>query len=268
MSDFLHVVKIGGNVIDDEQQLNKFLECFCSLNGPKLLVHGGGIALSRMAKRLGIKVRMIDGRRITSEEDLDLAKMIYRGKINIDIVNMVNAFGQKSIGLSGVDGNIIEAVKRPVKNIDYGLVGDIVKVNPQLLLEMLYHWSVVPVVCALAHDNKGQVLNINADTIASSIASSIASLENAKPKKSKKKINLIFSFEKDGVLYDPDDDSSVVPKMDNNKFQKLQKKGTLSKGILPKLHNAFEALEKGVDQVIICNLLNYVDSKKGTIITL
>lgn len=268
MSDFLHVVKIGGNVIDDEQQLNKFIECFCSLNGSKLLVHGGGIALSHMAKRLGINVRMIDGRRITSEEELNLAKMVYRGKINIDIVNKINIRGQNSIGLSGVDGNIIEAIKRPVKNIDYGLVGDIVKINPQILLEMLHQWSVVPVICALAHDTKGQVLNINADTIASSIAGSIASFENAKKKKSKQKINLIFSFEKDGVLYDPEDDTSIVSKMDKNKFHKLLNKGSLSKGILPKLHNAFKALEKGVDQVIICNLLNYIDSKKGTIITL
>ncbi|MCY3998540.1 MAG: acetylglutamate kinase [Flavobacteriaceae bacterium] len=264
MSLFINVVKIGGAVIENQMALDQFLDSYASLDGPKLLVHGGGRSFNELAKKLSMTVNIVDGRRVTSKADLELAMMVYRGKINVEIVSKLSARDLPSVGLSGADANIILAKKRPAKSIDYGFVGDITKVNTPWILDMLFNWKLNPVICALAHNQKGQILNINADTIACEMASALGNEPELKRKHYK--VRLIFSFEKKGVLDDSSNEDSLIKRIDKNRYQKLKQQKKISQGILPKIHNAFQAIEHGVDSVIIGNLSEFLKTKKGTII--
>jgi len=239
----LTVIKIGGNIIDNPDQLNNFLNNFSAINGSKILIHGGGKIATKLASDLGIKATLIDGRRVTNKETLDIVTMVYAGLINKNVVAALQSYGNNAIGLSGADGNCIKAIKRPVKTVDYGWVGDLLEnsVNSESLIAFL-NADFIPVFSAITHDGQGQLLNTNADTIASSIAVALSSHFET---------SLIYCFEKKGVLRDVNDDSSVVSEIKEKDFIPLQQDGTITDGMIPKLHNAFDAINKGVKEVLI-----------------
>lgn len=241
----LNIIKIGGNVIDDPDALNEFLEHFSSIKGKKILVHGGGKKASALAQRLGVQVEMVDGRRVTNQEMLEIAVMVYAGWINKSIVAKLQKFGCDAIGLSGADANLIEGMKRPKKEVDFGYVGDLLhdSVNHNMLKKFM-ELGLTPVFSAITHNRKGQLLNTNADTIASNLSASLSR---------NYQVNLIYCFEKDGVLKDVEDESSVIEHMDLAEYQFLEKSGKIFDGMLPKLNNAFDALQKGVSTVYIGN---------------
>ena len=241
MKACLNIVKVGGKVVEDDASLNSLLSAFCAIEGNKMLVTGGGRTATKVAADLGIESHMLDGRRITDEPMLRVVTMVYAGLVSKNIVAELQAKGVNAIGLCGADLNIIRCVKRPAVKIDYGFVGDIESVNTKEL-QLLIDAGTVPVLCPITHDGMGQLLNTNADTIASAIASSLAT---------KYDVTLTYCFEKAGVLRDPDDDSSVIPFIDKDIFQALVADGTVSGGMLPKLQNAFEALDHGVGKVVI-----------------
>ena len=239
----LTIIKIGGNVIDNSEKLHEFLKSFTDLPGYKILVHGGGKAATKLSDEMGVKAQMVDGRRITDIETLRIVTMVYGGLINKNIVAQMQAYGSNAIGLTGADGNTIKAVKRPVKDIDYGFVGDLDEnsVNTSFISDLL-RIGAVPVFCALTHDGDSQLLNTNADTIASVLAVSLS--KNFET-------SLIYCFEKKGVLKDVDDDNSVISEIQSSEFDSLKEQGIIAGGMLPKLHNAFEAINKGVKEVYI-----------------
>lgn len=239
----LHIVKIGGNVIDNPKVLNSFLRDFSKLEGLKILVHGGGKKATEMASNLGLKSTMVDGRRVTNKENLDVVTMVYAGLLNKNITALLQQNNCNALGLSGADANCIQAHKRIVKEIDYGFVGDIDKVNVKTLKLFLEN-DIVPVFCALTHNKEGQLLNTNADTIASELASELASIYN---------VILMYCFEKDGVLEELNNDDSVIENMNTQQYEQLKLKGVITDGMLPKLENCFDALHKGVTKVIIGN---------------
>jgi len=241
MKEKLSVVKIGGNVIEDEKALDNFLSAFSRLEGLKILVHGGGKLATQLATKLGIESKMIDGRRITDAETVDIITMVYGGIANKKIVAQLQSKNINAIGLSGADGNSIQAHKRPVKQIDYGFVGDIDGVNSELLKNLL-SINLTPIFCALSHDGAGQLLNTNADTIASEIAIGMASVFET---------TLYYCFEKKGVLLDITDENSVVKNIDTSKYKELLSKGVIADGMLPKLHNCFHALDNNVEKVCL-----------------
>lgn len=241
MKEKLSVVKIGGNVIEDEKALDNFLSAFSRLEGLKILVHGGGKLATQLATKLGIESKMIDGRRITDAETVDIITMVYGGLANKKIVAQLQSKNINAIGLSGADGNSIQAHKRPVKQIDYGFVGDIDGVNSELLKNLL-SINLTPIFCALSHDGAGQLLNTNADTIASEIAIGMASVFET---------TLYYCFEKKGVLIDITDENSVVKNIDTSKYKELLSKGVIADGMLPKLHNCFHALVNNVEKVCL-----------------
>ena len=239
----LTVVKIGGNVIDNSKNLHEFLKSFTDLPGYKILVHGGGKVATKLSDELGIEAKMVDGRRITDIETLRIVTMVYGGLINKNIVAQMQSYGSNAIGLTGADGNLIKAKKRPVKDIDFGFVGDLDEnsVNSDFLSNLL-RIGAVPVFAALTHDGDGQLLNTNADTIASSIA--VALSKNFET-------SLIYCFEKKGVLKDVDDDDSVISEIKSSEFDTLKDQGIIAGGMLPKVHNAFAAIKNGVKDVYI-----------------
>lgn len=239
----LTVVKIGGNVIDNSKNLHEFLKSFTDLPGYKILIHGGGKVATKLSDELGIEAKMVDGRRITDIETLRIVTMVYGGLINKNIVAQMQAYGSNAIGLTGADGNSIKAKKRPVKDIDYGFVGDLDEnsVNSDFLTNLL-KIGAIPVFAALTHDGDGQLLNTNADTIASSIA--VALSKNFET-------SLVYCFEKKGVLKDVDDDSSVIAEVKSSEFDSLKDQGIIVGGMLPKLQNAFVAIKNGVKDVYI-----------------
>lgn len=244
----LNIIKIGGNIIDDELQLEEFVYTLATLNEPFILVHGGGKLATDLATQLNISQQMIDGRRITDAETLKVATMTYAGFINKNIVVLLQKFGRNSIGLSGADANLIQATKRKPEPIDFGFVGD---VKPEginiVFLKQLLHLGITPVISAITHDGKGQLLNTNADSIANAIAVSLSRSFDTR---------LIYCFEKNGVLYQPEDENSVIPLLDRNMFQVLKNEGIISKGMLPKLENCFQALEQKVGKIGIINAKN------------
>jgi len=239
--DKLSVVKIGGNVIEDAVALQSFLTDFAQMQGSKILVHGGGKKATAMAKKMDIPVQMVEGRRITDAQNLDIITMLYGGKINKNIVAQLQNLGCNAMGLSGADGNAIQAVKRPVKSIDYGFVGDVVGVN-NALFQMLLKGEYTPVCCAITHDQKGQLLNTNADTIAATLAQSLSqSFE----------VSLWYCFEKQGVLENINDDGSVIETITPQKYKNLKTAQVIHSGMIPKIDNCFDALENGVNEVKI-----------------
>lgn len=243
------VVKIGGNVIDDPAVLKRFIADFAAMPGPKILVHGGGKVATRLAERLELKVQMVDGRRITDKGTLDVVTMVYAGLVNKQLVASLQAEGCNALGMSGADGNAVTARRRAPQPIDYGFVGDIEKVDSRLLGRLL-EAGVTPVFCAIMHDGQGTLLNCNADSVASAIALGAAQVAPT---------DLVFCFEKAGVLRDPEDDTTLIREITAATYAPLKADGTVSKGMIPKIENALKAIEKGVRSVTIKhsdNLLN------------
>lgn len=239
----LHIVKIGGNVINDQEVLNGFLRDFSNLSGKKILVHGGGKKASELMSSIGLIPKMVNGRRITDAADLEIVVMVYAGLINKNIVAQLQKHNCNAIGLSGADGNSIQAHKRIVKDIDYGFAGDVDAVGISTF-KVLIENGMTPVLCAITHDKKGQLLNTNADTITAEVAAALSELYD---------VTLTYCFEKKGVLEDINDDNSVIANIDSKKYETLKSEQLISDGMLPKLENCFYALRKGVSKIIIGN---------------
>lgn len=249
------VVKIGGNVIDDPAVLKRFIADFAAMPGPKILVHGGGKVATRLAERLELKVQMVDGRRITDKGTLDVVTMVYAGLVNKQLVASLQAEGCNALGLSGADGNAVTARRRAPQPIDYGFVGDIEKVDSRLLGHLL-EAGVTPVFCAIMHDGQGALLNCNADSVASAVALGAA---QAAP------TELIFCFEKSGVLRDPDDETTLIREITAESYAALKAEGIVSKGMIPKIENALKAVANGVRSVTIKHSGN-LSNDTGTVI--
>ncbi|UCD60022.1 MAG: acetylglutamate kinase [Flavobacteriaceae bacterium] len=241
MKQKLSIIKIGGNIIEDQESLSQFLELFAQLEGPKILIHGGGKRATEFGRRLGIESKMVEGRRITDAKSLELVVMVYAGLVNKNIVAQLQANNSNAIGLSGADANTVIAVKRPVNKLDFGFVGDIVNVNAGSISKLLTA-DFVPVFCALTHDRNGQLLNTNADTIASELAIAMSQAYDT---------TLYYCFEKKGVLRSIKDEDSVIQKIDLKSYENLKQKKIVADGMLPKLDNCFHALNKDVQQVCI-----------------
>ena len=237
----LSIIKIGGNIIDNANELNQFLSNFSKIEGYKVLVHGGGKSATKMAESIGLIPQMIDGRRITDAPMLDAVVMIYAGQINKNIVAQLQANNTNAMGFSGADGNLIQSTKRNHPTIDYGFVGDVQKVNTPVL-ETLLSNGIVPVFCAITHDGKGQLLNTNADTIASELAIALSEFFE---------VTLNYCFEKPGVLFDAEDDTSVIENINPALYSKLKAEKAIHSGMIPKLDNCFNSLSKGVQQIKI-----------------
>jgi len=259
MKQKLSIVKIGGNVLENEIELDQFLLNFSKLEEPKILVHGGGKLATKLAAKLGIKSKMTSGRRITDAKSLEVITMVYGGLTNKNIVAKLQALGTNAIGLSGADGNTVQAHKRAVKEIDFGFVGDIDGINSELI-DILVEVKLTPVFCAITHNGKGQLLNTNADTIASELAIGMSH---------KYKTTLYYCFEKKGVLQDIENDDSVIIHIDTNNYNDLLGQNIISDGMLPKMQNCFHALQQNVDKVCIGNIsMLETDSNLYTTITL
>ncbi len=254
----LTVVKIGGNIVDHPEKLDAFLKLFSSLEGAKVLVHGGGKIATQVSKALGIDAQMINGRRVTNKETIKVVTMVYAGLVNKSIVAKLQGLQQNAIGLSGADANVIQAHKRIVKNdaVDYGFVGDIDKVNGAFLTSLINE-NKLPIMAPITHDGAGQLLNTNADTIASETAIALSKFYEA---------TLLYAFELPGVLTDINDKSSVIDEIDTLKYKELLKQGIIAQGMIPKMDNCYNAIDKGVTEVLIGDALELsaLFSKKRT----
>lgn len=251
----LHIVKVGGHVIEDEESLGRLLDAFASLPGRKILVTGGGRAATALASELGIESRMVEGRRITDGPMLRVVTMVYAGLVNKTVVAGLQKRGVNAIGLCGADMDVIRSARRPAEPIDYGYAGDVRCVNADAL-KTLVDGGTVPVLCPITHDGDGQLLNTNADTIAGSTASALAAHFD---------VTLTFCFEKSGVLLDPEDPSSVVRVLSQSDFAAYRESGRISGGMIPKLDNAFAAIAAGVGKVVITDA-SALGTDSGTII--
>ncbi|MFV0591301.1 MAG: acetylglutamate kinase [Draconibacterium sp.] len=249
--DRLTIIKVGGKVVEEPESLNALLDQFQRITGNKLLVHGGGRTATVIAEKLGIETQMVDGRRITDAQTLEVVTMVYGGLVNKRIVAGLQARGMNAVGLTGADFNLIKAHKRPVKDIDYGFVGDVDDVNVSEL-RLLINENVIPVVAPLTHDAKGQLLNTNADTIASELATELSNYY---------KVYLFYCFEKRGVLLNPDDESSLIYDLTIQKFNEYKEEGIISAGMIPKLENSFRAKMKGVQEILITNTDNIITGR-------
>ena len=253
----LTIVKVGGAVVEDEAQLRQLLTDFIAIKGAKILVHGGGRRATTIAGKLGIETKMVEGRRITDAEMLEVVTMVYGGLVNKHIVASLQAMGADAIGLTGADANVIQAHRRSLKNgIDYGFVGDVDKVESSKIAHFIDK-NIVPVIAPLTHDEQGNMLNTNADTMASEMAKAMAAHYD---------VTLLFAFEKPGVLANPDDDTSVISSITRDDFVRLKADGTISGGMLPKIENALQAIDAGVRRVVITSA-KAIDGQQGTIIT-
>lgn len=241
----LFVIKIGGNIIDNEEQLYSFLNDFSKIKEKKILVHGGGKIATELSERLGLEPKMVDGKRITDKKTLEVVQMVYGGLINKNIVARLQAKKCNAVGITGADVGFILAQKRLAK-IDYGFVGDVKKVNIHSILSLL-KLQLTPVIAPLTHDGNGQILNTNADTIAAAIAMALAT---------KYKVMLVYCFEKPGVLQNIHDENSVIERIRLKEYLNLKKEGIISKGMIPKLDNAFDAVRKKVKSVVICHAMD------------
>ena len=260
MKEKLTIVKVGGAVVENELQLSQLLKDFSAIEGRKVLVHGGGRKATNMAERLGIETQMVNGRRITDSDMLEVVTMVYGGLVNKNLVARLQANGINALGLTGADANAIRSHKRPPvvvdgSPVDYGFVGDVDAADGNMLSRLI-EAGITPVMAPLTHDGEGHILNTNADTIASETAKALADIYD---------VTLIFSFEKKGVLSNPDDDDSVIPVITRALFDNYKADGTISGGMLPKIENALNAVDAGVSKVII-TLATAIDGKHGTII--
>jgi len=256
----LYVIKIGGNIIDDEEKSKSFLQSFASIKSYKILIHGGGKLATKLADTLGIQQQLIDGRRITDSETLKIVTMVYAGYINKNIVAQLQSYNCNAIGLSGSDANIIKAHKRIHPTIDYGFVGDIDSVNAERLMHFI-NSGLTPIIAPITSDSNGQLLNTNADTIAQEIAKAMSNYYD---------VQLIYSFEKSGVLLDANDDTTVISSINYNYYSTLKSEKKIFAGMIPKIDNAFAALNNGVKKVIIGKaeeLTNLINNSSGTKIT-
>ena len=251
--DKLTLVKVGGKIVEEENTLRQLLHDFSTIEGYKVLVHGGGRSATKLAAQLGIESKMVNGRRITDAEMLQVVTMVYGGLVNKNIVAGLQAQGINALGLTGADMNLIRSVKRPVTEVDYGFVGDVEEVNAELL-STLIHQGIVLVLAPLTHDKAGNMLNTNADTIAGETAKALAKHFE---------VTLMFCFEKKGVLMNENDDNSVIPEIDRKAFQEYVEKGIIQGGMIPKLENAFQAIDAGVKQVIMTQA-SEIGKGKGT----
>lgn len=258
-TDMIKVVKIGGNVIDSEEALRGFCRDFAALKGPKVLVHGGGVMASRFQERLGVPVQMVEGRRVTDAETIRVVTMVYAGWAGKHIAALLQSFGCNAMSMAGCDASVIKASRRAPKllsdgctTVDYGLVGDVTEESVDAApLSSLLSLGITPVLCAITHDGKGNLLNTNADTIASSVCCALGA-------------QLLYCFEKDGVLLDRDDPGSVVKRLTPESYSRLRSEGKISDGMIPKLDNAFAALDRGALSVRIKNAAALLDENAGT----
>jgi len=256
MKEKLTIVKVGGAVVEDEAQLSQLLKDFSAIEGRKVLVHGGGRKATKVAENLGIESKMVNGRRITDAEMLNVVTMVYGGLVNKNLVARLQANGVNALGLTGADIDVIRSHKRPLKDgIDFGFVGDVDKADGKMLGRLIEE-GITPVMAPLTHDGEGHLLNTNADTIASETAKALAPYYD---------VTLIFCFEKKGVLRNPDDDDSVIPVITRANFTIYKADGTISGGMLPKIENALSAIDSGVGKVII-TLATALDGHSGTTI--
>ena len=285
----IKIIKIGGNVVDNPELLKAFVKDFAAMPGMKILVHGGGVMASQMQKSMGMTPVMIEGRRVTDDDTLKVVTMVYAGWCNKQITALLQAEGCNAIGITGADGNVIKARKRPPvhveslgQDVDYGFVGDVSadSVNAGFIYTLLER-GIVPVFNAINHDGEGNLLNTNADTIASSVAVAMANYRYRSPRevccrceecthcsddgKLTHETELVYCFEKDGVLYDKDDDSSVIQEIDREKFAELKAEGRVADGMIPKLSNSFKAIDSGVARVVIKHARNVLNEKGTTL---
>ncbi|MFV0536573.1 MAG: acetylglutamate kinase [Dysgonomonas sp.] len=237
----LTIIKVGGKIVEEEQSLQQLLKDFSQIEGYKILVHGGGRSATKLAERLGIESHMVNGRRITDLETLKIVTMVYGGLVNKNIVAKLQALGINALGLTGADMNMMLSDKRPVKDIDYGYVGDVKKVNIEILSSLIQQ-GIIPVLAPLTHDGKGNMLNTNADTIAGETAKALAQVFD---------VSLVYCFEKKGVLMNENDDDSVIPQINKVEFERLVEQNVIQGGMIPKLENAFYSIDAGVKEVII-----------------
>lgn len=250
------IVKVGGAIVEDNEQLAQLLTDFAAIPGKKVLVHGGGRRATKVAAALGIESKMVNGRRITDAQMLEVVTMVYGGLVNKNLVAKLQAKGVNALGLTGADMDVIHSHKRPVKDeVDFGYVGDVERANGKML-QTLIQEGITPVMAPLTHDGNGNILNTNADTIASETAKALAPYYD---------VTLIYSFEKKGVLSNPDDDNSVIPVITRSDFEKYQADGTIGGGMIPKIENALAAVDAGVKEVIV-TLATAIDGKQGTVI--
>ena len=263
MKQRLTIVKVGGAVVEDEAQLARLLAQFTAIEGPKVLVHGGGRRATAVAAQLGIETKMVEGRRITDSDMLSVVTMVYGGLVNKTVVARLQALGANAIGLTGADAGIIRSERRPPVTmgtdsptlVDFGFVGDVRHVDDTMLARLI-DGGMTPVIAPLTHDGQGQILNTNADTMASETAKALAGHYD---------VTLIFAFEKPGVLRDADDDTSVIPVIDRPSFEAYRADGTISGGMLPKIENALKAVDAGVTRVVITSA-NAIGGEHGTVI--
>lgn len=254
MRDKLTIIKVGGKIVEEKESLDALLRDFAAIDGFKLLVHGGGRSATKVAAQLGIETLMIDGRRVTDDAMLDVVTMVYGGLVNKKVVARLQSLGIDALGMTGADMDIIHSHKRPVKNVDYGWVGDVDRINGEALSALLRS-GVVPVIAPLTHDGEGHLLNTNADTMAGETAKGLASFFD---------VSLVYCFEKPGVLRDENDDESVIAEIDPALFASLKEEGIVTGGMLPKLENAFNALDAGVSEVVITRASALDDLSLGT----
>ncbi len=256
MKQKITVIKVGGAVVEDDAQLNRLLKDFSAIDGRKVLIHGGGRRATQVAKDLGIESKMVGGRRITDEAMLRVVTMVYGGLVNKTIVARLQSCGLNALGLTGADVDVIRSHKRPIKDgIDFGFVGDVERADGDMLHKLI-ETGIIPVMAPLTHDGNGNMLNTNADTIASETAKALASHYD---------VTLIFAFEKNGVLANPDDNNSVIPVITRADFERYVGDGTIAGGMIPKIENALDAISSGVSRVIITHS-TAIDGHHGTVI--
>ena len=257
MKKAITIIKVGGKIVEERESLMQLLDRFAAIEGEKVLIHGGGRSATRIAEKLGIESRMIDGRRVTDEATLGVVTMVYGGLVNKNIVAGLQARGVNALGLTGADCNVIHAHKRPVKEIDWGFVGDVDGADGKML-SALIEQGIVPVVAPLTHDGNGNMLNINADTLAAETAKALAPYYD---------VTLTYCFEFPGVMRNPEDATSVIPEIRTDDYRMFKEQGIVSGGMIPKIDNAFNALNNGVKKVIITRA-DSIDGKHGTHIML
>lgn len=255
MKQSLKIIKVGGKIVEEDLSLKNFLELFTTVPGHKILVHGGGRSATKIANLMGIETTMVEGRRITDTAMLNVVTMVYGGLVNKQIVAKLQAKGINALGVTGADMNLIRAEKRPIKEVDYGYVGDVKKVDISVLSNLIKE-NVTVVIAPLTHDGNGQMLNTNADTIAAEVAKALCDVFD---------VELVYCFEKLGVLHDAEDDNSVIPIITPNSFKELIEKKIVQGGMIPKLSNAVDAVLSGVSNVRITKASNLNDNSKGTI---